>query len=97
MHSDDTHRLATEDGEMHPRLVHTITDRFSMANTYIINEEQMIIVDPGNDLNVRQIQKYLTTFLQRPLSHIDLVVLTHLHSDHTAGVEALRRVCAAPV
>jgi glyoxylase-like metal-dependent hydrolase (beta-lactamase superfamily II) len=82
---------------MHSRLVHTITDRFSMANTYIINAERMIVVDPGNDLNVRQLQRYLSVFLQRPLSHIDLVVLTHLHPDHTAGVEALRRVCSAPV
>ena len=97
MHSDYTHRLKAEAGEMHSRLVHTITDRFSMANTYIINAERMIVVDPGNELNVRQLQKYLSIFLQRPLSHIDLVVLTHLHPDHIAGVEALRRVCTAPV
>lgn len=97
MHSDYTHRLEAEQEAVHSRLVHTITDRFSMANTYIINEERMIVIDPGNELNVRQLQLYLSTFLHRPLSHIDLVVLTHLHPDHTAGVEALRRVCAAPV
>ncbi len=97
MHADYTHQSEVEHGAMHSRLVHTITDRFSMANTYIINEERMIIVDPGNELNVKQLQGYLNSFLQRPLSHIDLIVLTHLHPDHTAGVEALRRVCAAPV
>ncbi|GAC1359335.1 MAG: hypothetical protein NVSMB44_08840 [Ktedonobacteraceae bacterium] len=97
MHSDYAQQPAAEREPMHARIVHTITDRFSMANTYVINEERLIVVDPGNELNVRQLQGYLSTFLHRPLSHIDLVVLTHLHPDHTAGVEALRKICDAPV
>ena len=28
---------------------------------------------------------------------IDLIVLTHLHPDHTAGVDFLRRTCTLPV
>lgn len=97
MNSDYANHSQSEPHTLQLRQVHTITDRFSMANTYLLNEESIIIVDPGTELNVRQIQSYLHKILQRPLSHIDLIVLTHLHPDHTAGVEALRKICAAPV
>ena len=79
------------------RRVHTITDRFSMANTYLINEERIVVVDPGSHLNVCLIQEYLRHFLHRPATDIDLIVLTRLHSDHTGGVEPLRQLCHAPV
>jgi glyoxylase-like metal-dependent hydrolase (beta-lactamase superfamily II) len=79
------------------RQVHTITDRFSMSNTYLINDEHIIIVDPGSELNVRLTLNYLQQFLYRTPADIDLVVLTHLHPDHTAGVDSLRRICDVPV
>src|SRR5437667_7777933 len=40
---------------------------------------------------------YLQRFLNRTPSDIDLIVLTHLHPDHTAGVELLHLTCHAPV
>ena len=80
-----------------PRRVHTITDRFSMANTYLICEESMIVVDPASELNARLLVDYLQCFLSRSVGDIDLIVLTQLHPDHTAGVEALRQFCNAPV
>ena len=80
-----------------PRRVHTITDRFSMANTYLIYEERIVIVDPGSPLNVRLILDYLSHFLHRSPADIDLIVLTHLHPDHTGGVEPLRQVCNTSV
>jgi len=81
----------------HPRRVHTITDRFSMANTYLICEERIVIVDPGSALHARLIVHYLQCFLGRSPEDIDLIVLTHLHPDHTSGVEPLREVCNASV
>jgi hydroxyacylglutathione hydrolase len=81
-----------------PRHVHNITDRFSMNNTYVIDDGQwLIVVDPGSVLNVRLTFDYLQRFLHRSPTDIDLIVLTHLHPDHTTGVEALRQVCRAPV
>jgi hydroxyacylglutathione hydrolase len=79
------------------RCVHTITDRFSMANTYLIIDKRLIVVDPGSDRNVRLLQTYLQRFLHRSLDEIDLIVLTHLHTDHSAGVTALRHLCSAPL
>ncbi len=83
--------------EQQLRQVHTITDRFSIANTYLINGERLVVVDPGSELNVRLTLNYLQKFLHRTPTEIDLIVLTHLHSDHTAGVEFLSCACNAPV
>jgi hydroxyacylglutathione hydrolase len=80
-----------------PRHVHTITDRFSMANTYLIDEERMIVVDPGSVLNAQLLLAYLKRFLHREAVDIDLIVLTHLHPDHTAGADALRKATRAPI
>ncbi len=80
-----------------PRHVHTITDRFSMANTYLIDDGRLVVVDPGSVTNVQLLLNYLRNFLHRRPEEIDLVALTHLHPDHTAGVEMLRRYTQAPV
>ena len=95
--------IATEIKQQEPlvvkqaRQVHTITDRFSRTNTYLVNDEQCIVIDPGSMLKTQLTLHYLQRFLHRVPSDIDLIVLTHLHPDHTAGVEALRKVCKAPV
>jgi len=96
--------IATEIKEQEPllvqqaRRVHTITDRFSRANTYLVNdEEHCFVIDPGSVLNTQLALHYLQQFLHRAPRDIDLIVLTHLHPDHTAGVEALRKACKAPV
>ncbi|HLI06919.1 MAG TPA: MBL fold metallo-hydrolase [Ktedonobacteraceae bacterium] len=79
------------------RQVHTITDRFSITNSYLLDDGSMVIVDPASELNVRLILDYIRYFLHRSPSEIDLIVLTHLHPDHTTGIEVLRRECHAPV
>lgn len=68
-----------------------------MANTYLIDDGRLIVVDPGSALNVRLALDYLQRYLHRSSTDIDLIVLTHLHPDHTAGVETLRQSCNAPV
>ena len=90
----------SNDADQHalrPRCVHTITDRFSMSNTYVIDDSRLIVVDPGSALNVRLIVTYLQNFLHRSPADIDLIVLTNMHQDFTSGIEALRRLCTAPV
>lgn len=79
------------------RQVHTITDRFSRANTYLVNDERCIVIDPGSVISTQLTLNYLKQFLHRAPGDIDLIVLTHLHPDHTAGVELLRQACNAPI
>jgi hydroxyacylglutathione hydrolase len=90
-------RPEAPDLALRPRQVHTVTDRFAMANTYLVNDGRLFVVDPGPELNVRLLQQYLQRFLSRSAAEIDLIVLTHLHPDHTTGVETLKRLCRAPV
>ncbi len=80
-----------------PRQVHTITDRFSLNSTYVVDDGHLVVVDPGSDLHVRQLETYLHRFLYRRTQDIDLIVLTHLHPEHTAGLASLLRLCHAPV
>ncbi|MEO6887778.1 MAG: MBL fold metallo-hydrolase [Ktedonobacteraceae bacterium] len=80
-----------------PRQVHTITDRISMANTYLIDDQRFIVVDPGSALNTRLTLEYIEHVLHRSPRDIDLIVLTHLHTDHTAGVIPLQQACGASV
>lgn len=68
-----------------------------MTNAYIVDDGRLIVVDPGSALTVRLTLDYLQRFLHRSPKDIDLIVLTHLHPDHTTGVEALRQACRAPV
>ncbi len=79
------------------RQVHTITDRFSRANTYLVNDEWCIVINPGSVISTQLTLNYLKRFLHRTPGDIDLIVLTHLHPDHTAGVDSLRQACNAPV
>ena len=80
-----------------PRLVHTITDRFSMANTYLICESRLVVVNPRSSLNVHLLRGYMKDILHRPMSDIDLIVLTFLHSDLSSAISSIRRVCSAPI
>ena len=68
-----------------------------MVNTYIINDERLVVVDPSSELIVRLLCDYIQRFLHRTIDDIDLIVLTHFHADHSSAVDKLRRLCHAPV
>ena len=79
------------------RHVHEMTDRFSLSNSYLIEDGRLIVVDPASVLHTRLTLNYLQRYLHRSPADIDLIVLTHLHPEHTGGLEELRQVCRAPV
>jgi glyoxylase-like metal-dependent hydrolase (beta-lactamase superfamily II) len=68
-----------------------------MMNTYLVNEEQIFVVDPGSEGNVRLLCWYVQHILQRPMHDIDLIVLTHGNPDPGTAVETLQNVCHAPI
>lgn len=82
---------------LQPRRVHTITDRFAMTNTYIIDDERLVVVDPSSERIVRLLCDYIQHFMHRAIDDIDLIILTHLHADYTRGTEKLHLLCHAPV
>lgn len=79
------------------RQVHTITDRFGMLNTYLIDDGGLVVVDPRSSLNGQLILYYTERFLKRSPADIDLIVLTSLETNQSGGIETLRQRCAAPV
>ncbi|WP_052890780.1 MBL fold metallo-hydrolase [Thermogemmatispora carboxidivorans] len=79
------------------RQVHTITDRFGMLNTYLIDDGGLVVVDPRSSLNGQLILYYIERFLQRSPTDIDLIVLTSLETNQSGGIETLRQRCRAPV
>lgn len=84
-------------GVEQPRQVHTITDRFAMANTYIINANPLLVVDPHSDMNVRLLCAYIEHILKRSTAEIGMILLTNLHTDQSTGLAAIRHLVRAPV
>jgi glyoxylase-like metal-dependent hydrolase (beta-lactamase superfamily II) len=80
-----------------PRQVHTIADRFAMANTYIIDAHPLIVVDPRSDMHVHLLCEYVESILKRSLTEIGMIVLTNLHADQSDGLAAMQHVVHAPV
>jgi glyoxylase-like metal-dependent hydrolase (beta-lactamase superfamily II) len=80
-----------------PRQLHIITDRFSMANTYLIDDGRLLVVDPCSAANALLLLDYCERFLQRSPTEIDLIVLTHANPGHLQGSELLLRACDAPL
>ena len=97
MHSTSHNQPQPSQEAIQLRRVHTITDRFSMLNTYLANEERLFVIDPGSEENVRLLCRYIQRILHRPLHDIDLIVLTHWNPDQGRAAEALRNICHAPI
>ena len=81
----------------HAGRVHIVTDRFSLANTYIINDGELVIVDPASPQQVQAIISYVRYFLQRDETDIGLIVLTHFHRGQVAGAFALQERTGARI
>jgi hydroxyacylglutathione hydrolase len=57
------------------------------SNTYLIDGEKKILVDPGHYHLMTHIREGLSE-LSMTLEDINLVIITHAHSDHIEGIEA---------
>lgn len=64
--------------------INVLTDPLTESNCYILEEDgRCVIIDPGESDNLLQL---LSTKQWTP----DLVLLTHEHCDHMAGLDSLR-------
>ena len=97
MHSTPHHKPQAWGESVQSRRVHTITDRFSMVNTYLVNEKRLFVINPGTEENIRLLFRYVQHVLRRPIQDIDLIVLTHWNADQRASATVLQHFCHAPI
>jgi glyoxylase-like metal-dependent hydrolase (beta-lactamase superfamily II) len=68
------------------------------TNTWLISEsgsKTVAVVDPGPDIEAH-LRRVCAVVAERG-QQVDQIVLTHRHSDHSAGAAALARMTGAPV
>lgn len=80
-----------------PRQVHTITDRFSMTNTFLIEDDSLIVVDPYTRLHAELLLAYVQRFLKRQTTSIELIVLTRPLPEFIPALEVLLQDCSAAI
>lgn len=68
-----------------------------MANTYLICQSRLVVVNPRSTLNVQLLYDYMKNILHRPMSDIDLVVVTFPYPNYNTTIDALRSICSAPI
>lgn len=75
----------------------TLIDGFDMdipnrTGTYVIDEEELTIVETGPSPSVKYIKKGLET-LGFTLDQVKYIIVTHIHLDHAGGAGLLLREC----
>ncbi|NLJ71407.1 MAG: MBL fold metallo-hydrolase [Syntrophomonadaceae bacterium] len=69
-----------------------------IQNTHIIDyNEELFLIDSGCINDVKRIEKYCNEILDRPVSDIKIMVLTHMHPDHAGGANKLRAQYNIPI
>lgn len=58
------------------------------SNCYVVYDEdtkRCLVIDPGSEKSLREIE-----FIEKNLLTLDFIIITHEHTDHNWGVNALR-------
>jgi glyoxylase-like metal-dependent hydrolase (beta-lactamase superfamily II) len=61
------------------------------GNSYVIDREDLVVIDTGMPGSGRKILGYIRDTLHRRPEEIGTIVLTHYHMDHTGGIAALTK------
>ena len=75
---------------------HVYQITFRHANSFLIVEESLTLIDTGYPGNTKGLVGFIRT-LDRSPEEIKLIILTHNHFDHTGGLTGLRKLTKAEV
>jgi len=67
------------------------------GNVYVVAGEELVLIDTGMPHRAKKIANYITQELQRPLSDLKWILLTHCDVDHIGNVQDLKRLSGAQV
>ncbi|WP_428774737.1 MBL fold metallo-hydrolase [Vibrio sp.] len=59
--------------------------------------DKLLLLDGASRADVAYLKHYITHEMQRPLSDLKVVVVTHMHPDHAGGAHLLRKICGAKI
>ena len=63
-----------------------------IQTTYMaVYADKLLLLDSGCRCDVDKILTYITDVLQRPISQLKVVMVTHMHPDHAGGAELLKQ------
>ncbi|MDI6723458.1 MAG: MBL fold metallo-hydrolase [Methanobacterium sp.] len=68
-----------------------------MSNCYLVEGDEMMLIDTGNPGNSKKIINYVKNTLNRNPEDINTIVLTHHHFDHTGSLGELKKATGAKV
>ncbi len=60
-------------------------------------EDRLLMIDSGCINDIRRMENYCETAMQRTLADVKLIILSHLHPDHSGGAVKLRKTYSIPL
>ncbi|MFC3096067.1 MBL fold metallo-hydrolase [Alteromonas sediminis] len=60
-------------------------------------QHTLLLLDGCGRADVKTVVDFITTTLNRPLSDLKLIVVTHMHPDHAGGAHKLRAITGAQI
>jgi glyoxylase-like metal-dependent hydrolase (beta-lactamase superfamily II) len=67
------------------------------GNCYIIVRDRLVLIDTGLPRNTQKITRYIRETLNRKLSELSTIIITHHHIDHTGNISELKNLSGAQV
>jgi len=68
----------------------------SISNVYLIDSDELILVDVGDPKSANAIQKAVQS-IGKQMTDIRHILLTHCHRDHAGGLAKIKQMTGAPV
>ncbi|PNK61324.1 MBL fold metallo-hydrolase [Psychrobacter sp. FDAARGOS_221] len=73
-------------------LVDVVAIKGHIQNTYLaVYPDKLLLLDSGCRSDVEPILSYITQTLQRPVTQLKTVVVSHMHPDHAGGAKLLQQ------